>query len=1259
MMKRRKLFTTLLCLVGMMSAICGLFGCEKKVEPHVHAWGEWTVAEENKPTAELEGKATRVCTGEGACDGSAADKEYALPALTSEDYTKSNDSATCSAAGEITYTYANDEVHIEFAVATLVNPEAHTYGIWQNDKAEGHYKICVHNSEHTTAFEPHNQDGDYGVCTVCGYQPGHTHVWSPWAVEDVNKPTLTTEGKATRTCSALYCRASAKDKEYALPILTDSEAYTKSEETAANCTEHGEATYLYNKEGVNVSFRAETPLDPSVHDFTSNEWQQDNADGHYKTCSRNPAHIGELTAHDTNGTNGTCSVCGVGFMEMEYGDTLNDGNYTVTKGTAATVTEGVLTAVGVGVAAIKHDNKAYLLTVKPATVDVVLFTGQSNMVGRETEQYAVQISTGQAYEYKYGSDGLVAVANPVGEDIGAMAEPSSGSSIVPEFCEEYVNTTKRKIVAVHVAKGGEKISSFVPPATGSENLYTDILMKYGACLTYLTESENFIVGKKFYIMFQGESDSLATDTNTTTPKATYKAQYMQFHNSLKTEYGMEFGALIQTGRNTNISYDGIISIAQAKFELAFEENDIIMLNQAPMTYFHSESSQYMLTDNIHYNSAGLQKIAQDSCSALCNYLGYGETNKKGVDPVTYLECPSKPQSITLTENIVVEPNKSASMGYTLVGTPLFGNQVSNQPIDVRVGWSSSNEAVATVADGVITGVAEGTVNITCTSLADTNVTATVSVSIALPKLIYGGTEYKAQSGEHLSDDIKSALPQKFYATADLTEIFDKDTFIMPARDITVAAIDEPLGKNALLQYNGFVCTDSKGFEVSDNQTSVIQSADGKMLEGNTYTIANTQSQAAGTMFIWHKFNTAGTNVNVEGATFYVTLQNKGNSDVTIQFTQAHYRGEYGYTTVGDGNAKYTEVFTLKSQESKDFVFHFNTDMKGDKMQANASTMFWFSNCVSLKDFKLGMAVSYSEPMYTLTLKGDESEEDRTYTVRGGEAWPSEVQTDLPKYFHVDGKPYTVYAANSFVMPYGDMTIRAVAEEAHTLTYNGTTYNLQSGDALPAEAMSALPQKFYVVGDLKEILDKSTFLMPAANIEVKEVSDVVGTPIHNNYNGYNTATNGLTISEHTPSVVLTESGKALAGNTYTFANPQKAGSPSISVQHKFNADGTKIDISNATFKVTLQNKGTGTVRICFTQAQYNTTYSSTRVGDTNATYTETFDLSEGASRDFVFKFVNVPDNLKQETDAFTFFWFYNCGSLDSFQLGIAISYELPA
>lgn len=405
-------------------------------------------------------------------------------------------------------------------------------------------------------------------------------------------------------------------------------------------------------------------------------------------------------------------------LDLEYGDKTTIEGAADTADSVYEVSGGVLTAVGVGTSVLMVKGQKYNITVRPAEVDVILFTGQSNMVGRETSQYASDLE-GISFEYRYNDDKLITTANPVGENFGAV-EKSSGSSIVPKFCEDYYEQTGRKTVAVHVARGGRAISYFAQ--TGA--IYPDIIDKYSACIDYLEADENFEIGRKFYIMFQGESDTEALS------KQTYKDTYMNFHNGVKNALGFDFGALIQTGRNTNISYPGIVRIAQAKTELAYENDNIIMINKFGIDCF-AKHKEYMRSDNVHYNSEGLQKIAADSCKALTDYLGYGEKSLEGVDPVTYLADPTEVTGVSFAEQSkTVEVGTTAYLALEFTGSSgMFSDGDDYEPVNSAVRWTSSVPSVATVDKCFVTAVGAGETVITATSLADKSLSATITLTV--------------------------------------------------------------------------------------------------------------------------------------------------------------------------------------------------------------------------------------------------------------------------------------------------------------------------------------------------------------------------------------------------------------------------------------------------------------------------------------------------------------------------------------------------
>lgn len=155
--------------------------------------------------------------------------------------------------------------------------------------------------------------GAFGLtaCNKGDTPPAHTHSdsWNTWTV--TKKPTKGEEGKATRTCTNDGCNATAAEKEYALPNL-DSTDYVKGADSAT-CVAAGSMQYTYNKNGVNVSFSVDTPVNSTAHKYTEGVYVNTDPEGHYQVCQHaatNAEHNSQKVPHDTDGTNGVCSVCG-------------------------------------------------------------------------------------------------------------------------------------------------------------------------------------------------------------------------------------------------------------------------------------------------------------------------------------------------------------------------------------------------------------------------------------------------------------------------------------------------------------------------------------------------------------------------------------------------------------------------------------------------------------------------------------------------------------------------------------------------------------------------------------------------------------------------------------------------------------------------------------------------------------------------------------------------------------------------------------
>ena len=155
-------------------------------------------------------------------------------------------------------------------------------------------------------------------------------------------------------------------------------------------------------------------------------------------------------------------------------------------------------------------------------MDVIIFSGQSNMQG-QSERLSENDVVNDAYEYKWLTDELLPLQNPVGENItyslsqGEDVTPEThlsswlkehalgaacygNTNLVPSFCRTYTDITKRQVLAVHAAKGSTRISEWLPEAP----IY-DVLIRKARGAIQKVNPERI-----FFVWLQGESDAIAS-----------------------------------------------------------------------------------------------------------------------------------------------------------------------------------------------------------------------------------------------------------------------------------------------------------------------------------------------------------------------------------------------------------------------------------------------------------------------------------------------------------------------------------------------------------------------------------------------------------------------------------------------------------------------------------------------------------------------------------------------------------------------------
>lgn len=173
-MKRKyaRIFVILFAICALCFVAFGVAACKNK--DHKHTYGEWQIT---KPTETKVGSAVKTCS---TCE---KDEEghtitVTLPVLGNEGYTKSADTATCEAGGEILYTlYINNE-KISFSISSSAKGHSFNEDFWLGDgSTHWHGSTCGHNVKRDEA--PCVDENGDSNCDVCGYSiHKHSYVWN-------------------------------------------------------------------------------------------------------------------------------------------------------------------------------------------------------------------------------------------------------------------------------------------------------------------------------------------------------------------------------------------------------------------------------------------------------------------------------------------------------------------------------------------------------------------------------------------------------------------------------------------------------------------------------------------------------------------------------------------------------------------------------------------------------------------------------------------------------------------------------------------------------------------------------------------------------------------------------------------------------------------------------------------------------------------------------------------------------------------------
>lgn len=212
----------------------------------------------------------------------------------------------------------------------------------------------------------------------------------------------------------------------------------------------------------------------------------------------------------------------------------------------------------------------------------------------------------------------------------------------------------------------------------------------------------------------------------------------------------------------HLSHNANIERVHERLEEYFEEKDKAFI---PVHYQLVGHSEYFATEYLkldppqtgvagHWNDAGMEEVAKISVNKLSPAIRSVFTPK-----YVYL-----PESLTISGDNKITSNS----GQTQFSVSVFPSDASADVI-----WSVDNEKIAKISeDGVLTALNNGTVNVTATSLYDSTVTKTVSVTVSGQPNAYTVT-YNANTA-----DTVTGLPENEVLVRGTVTLSDK----RPLRD---------------------------------------------------------------------------------------------------------------------------------------------------------------------------------------------------------------------------------------------------------------------------------------------------------------------------------------------------------------------------------------------------------------------------------------------------------------------------------------------
>lgn len=251
-------------------------------------------------------------------------------------------------------------------------------------------------------------------------------------------------------------------------------------------------------------------------------------------------------------------------------------------------------------------------------IDLIMFSGQSNMAGRGNGSLAPEVPLEAGAEFRaFSFPGALFPINEAHTPFGynennpsgindiskTTGEPKKTGGIVPAFVNAYYEASSTPVVAVSASCGSSTSTGWTRANRG---YYQDAINRFNTAAAWL-EANGYTVKHRYLVWLQGESDA----KNGLTAEEYIVNVNKIFNELLAPATGMEKCLMISIGHRLNnqdgVSYDYIID---AQNVLCRDYDNFVMISDILTTF--TDAKYYKTNDPTHFRQEYMNEAGTDA-----------------------------------------------------------------------------------------------------------------------------------------------------------------------------------------------------------------------------------------------------------------------------------------------------------------------------------------------------------------------------------------------------------------------------------------------------------------------------------------------------------------------------------------------------------------------------------------------------------------------------------------------------------------------